>query len=255
MLVVEFILIRTHVSFVTFQLASFQALFKCLIGIKYTLHFVKVVGPHTVWQQPQPNNCSHVYIMLQCQKYVWWPTFPASMKTATNPAPTIPAIDIYIIDPLFHFSCGTYKQSTVFQNRTHTCSASLTEGTQTTLNKASTKPLFSCHTELSNMCWPHARFEVTKECMQVQSKPGMKCPGSTSAAVITDALSLQEQRQRLPQKVKTVCSVQFTIFEFDPPRRLRQYSATGVGVGAVVTPGVKNYGELNGAGRNVSIRP
>lgn len=45
------------------------------------------------------------------------------------------------------------------------------------------------------------------------------------------------------------------IFEFDPPRRLRQYSATGVGVGAVATLGFGKYGELNGADGNVSIRP
>jgi len=45
------------------------------------------------------------------------------------------------------------------------------------------------------------------------------------------------------------------IFEFDPPRRLRQYSATGVGVGAVATPGFGSYGELNGANGNESIRP
>jgi len=177
------------------------------------------------------------------------------MKIATSPAPNIPAIDTYIVGPLLHFSCGAYKQSAIFQNRTQTCSASLIEGIQTTLIKSSTKPLFCCHTELSNMYWPNARFEVTKECLYVQSNPGVECLGPASAVVIAEASRLQESRHRLPQKVKTVCSSQFMIFEFDPPRRLRQYSATGVGVGAVATPGFGNYGELNGTDGYVSIKP
>ena len=83
----------------------------------------------------------------------------------------------------------------------------------------------------------------------------MECVDPATAVVIAEASRLQEPRRRLPQKVKTVCSLQFMIFEFDPPRRLRQYSATGVGVGAVATPGFGSYGELNGADGNVSIRP
>ena len=79
--------------------------------------------------------------------------------------------------------------------------------------------------------------------------------GPATAMVTTDASRLQEPRHRLSQEVKTVCSLQFMIFEFDPPRRLRQYSATGVGVGAVATLGFGKYGELNGADGNVSIRP
>jgi hypothetical protein len=82
----------------------------------------------------------------------------------------------------------------------------------------------------------------------------MECLGPATAVVIAEALRLQEPRRRLPPKVKTVYSLQFMIFEFDPPRRLRQYSATGVGVGAVATPGFGNCGELNGADGNISIR-